>query len=385
MNARRLLLLIGQSPFDPTSGAAQATRQMAELLAGAGWTVEALATSGCEGDTALTVEELLAAHGGTVERAQHLAGARVLCAQARGVRHRIVLTAPARRHHWEQDVGACYAASLDEVLARFDPRCVLTYGDDAGDRIRRQRLRAHGARVVFVLHNLAYLRARPAACDAFVCPSRFLAGRYEAAWGEAPRVLPTPLMPAPGAGGEREPVFVTFVNPEPAKGVALIARLAERLGRERPDIPLLVVEGRARAAQLLAAGDTAGFDLRRWPNLMFSPALPDASALWARTRVVLMPSQVEEAAGRCALEAMAQGAVALVSARGALPETVGDAGIVLPPDDPDAWFAALLPLCDDEALYAARSEQSCRQARAHAPQALQSRYVETIEAILARP
>ena len=49
MTAPRLLLLLGQSPFDPTSGAAQSMRQTAELLADAGWSVRCLATSGCEG------------------------------------------------------------------------------------------------------------------------------------------------------------------------------------------------------------------------------------------------------------------------------------------------------------------------------------------------
>ena len=41
-----------------------------------------------------------------------------------------------------------------------------------------------------------------------------------------------------------EPRYVTFVNPQPEKGAAVFARIALELGRRRPEIPLLVVEGR---------------------------------------------------------------------------------------------------------------------------------------------
>jgi glycosyltransferase involved in cell wall biosynthesis len=56
--------------------------------------------------------------------------------------------------------------------------------------------------------------------------------------------------------------------------------------------------------------------------------------LWQRMRratMVWVPSLCEEAFGLVAAEAMACGAVAVVSNRGALPEVVGDAGIVAEP------------------------------------------------------
>ncbi|MEZ5562499.1 MAG: hypothetical protein R3F27_06035 [Gammaproteobacteria bacterium] len=64
MTAPRLLLLLGQSPFDPTSGAAQSMRQIAELLATQGFAVRALATTGCEGDTDQEHPAWLTAGGG---------------------------------------------------------------------------------------------------------------------------------------------------------------------------------------------------------------------------------------------------------------------------------------------------------------------------------
>ncbi|MDP3289239.1 MAG: glycosyltransferase, partial [Methyloversatilis sp.] len=375
MTAPRLLLLLGQSPFDPTSGAAQSMRQIAELLALAGWSVHSLATSGCEGAVTTDHAALIEAHGATVLRTQTPGEAPCALLETRhaGVTHHIVLTDPARRHYWEQDVGAAYQAQLDRLIDDFRPQLVLTYGGDPGDARRRRQLQQAGARVVFALHNLAYVGVRPTACDAFLAPTRFLSQRYASAWGEAPAVLPAPLMPDVVAP-THDPVFVTFINPEPAKGLALLVQLAERLGVERPDIPLLVVEGRAPAAQLVAAGQAAGFDLIRHASLMFAPAGARVADIWAHTRVLIAPSVVEEAAGRAALEAMANGAVALVSDRGALPETVSDARCVLPADDVGAWFDALVRLVDDPPLFAGMSQAARSQAARHLPDALRVRY-----------
>ncbi len=393
MNAPRLLLLLGQSPFDPTSGAAQSMRQAAELLAARGWDVRALATSGCEGDTDADHGALLSRAGHAVARAGSFARAdcEVLELCSRGVSHEILVTDPARKHAWERDLGAVYRAHLDRLRREFRPQVVLTFGDDPGDLARRETLAGDGARVVFALHNLAYLPRRPRHCHAFLAPSRFLAQRYRAAWGEEVALLPAPLVAEGVVAEAHEPVFVTFINPEPAKGLWLLARLAERLGRERPDIPLLVVEGRARAAHLLAAGQAAGVDLSRFPNLMFAPATPRVADVWAHCRLLLAPSVVEEAAGRVALEAMANGAVPLVSDRGALPETVGEGGLVLPlpenytprtktPLNPAVaapWFDAVTRLVDDDAAF----QRLSRLARAASQGYLPARLAPAYDAV----
>jgi hypothetical protein len=49
------------------------------------------------------------------------------------------------------------------------------------------------------------------------------------------------------AVADRKPQFVTFVNPEPVKGVYIFARIAAELARRRPDIRLLAVESRGQA------------------------------------------------------------------------------------------------------------------------------------------
>ena len=50
------------------------------------------------------------------------------------------------------------------------------------------------------------------------------------------------------------------------------------------------------------------------------------------------------------LEAMASGVPVVVSNRGALPETVGDAGVVVDPSDPEAFAGAVDRVLHDAAL-----------------------------------
>ena len=107
----------------------------------------------------------------------------------------------------------------------------------------------------------------------------------------------------------------------------MFARLADMLGSRRPDIPILVVQSAAGAGGLNAIH---GLDFGRYPHIMAAPATPRPADFFALTRILLVPSVFREPFGRVAAEALINGIPPLVSDRGALPETVGDAGRVLP-------------------------------------------------------
>jgi glycosyltransferase involved in cell wall biosynthesis len=80
----------------------------------------------------------------------------------------------------------------------------------------------------------------------------------------------------------------------------------------------------------------------------------ELAALYRGARAVVLPSR-HEGFGMPALEALAHGAPVLASACGALPEVVGAAGVLLPPDDAGGWRRALAALpSGDEAARAAR-------------------------------
>lgn len=383
----RVLLLLGQSVHDHSSGAAQSMRQMAEALAFSGCEVRALCTTGCENgaDASHWWPAWHRREGGLPGIDPSWSAGDWIELTDRGVLHHALVTEPDRRHHWQKDHGAAFDARLDALVDAFEPEVVLTFGADLADQARWQKLRQRGARVVLVLHNLHQADQPRPQVDACWVPSRFMQKRYRLAWPghAAPTVVPTPLAPYLRAAdlNRADRVFVTFINPEPAKGVAVAAGLLHRWLATRPQQPLLVVEGRSRADQWLQALRTRGLHAGQCAQAFVSPTREDLADVWASSRVLLMPSVVEEAAGRVALEAMLNGVVPVVSNRGALPETVGEPRWVqpLPPEihwrdtTPAgdevcaAWDAAVSHWLDDEADWLRASRQAMAMAEQHLP------------------
>ena len=79
-------------------------------------------------------------------------------------------------------------------------------------------------------------------------------------------------------------------------------------------------------------------------------------SLYARARVLLMPS-LYEGFGLPVLEAMASGTPVVAANRGALPETCGDAALVVEPDD---FADAALEALDNDRLIAAGLDRAAR-------------------------
>ena len=106
--------------------------------------------------------------------------------------------------------------------------------------------------------------------------------------------------------------------------MAVFARIAVVLNERRPDIPLLVVEGRGTSDALAKLP----IDLSGLTNLNRMANTPDPRDFYRVSRAVLVPSLWRESLGRVPMEALANGIPVLASDRGALPETLGDAGFV---------------------------------------------------------
>ena len=75
----------------------------------------------------------------------------------------------------------------------------------------------------------------------------------------------------------------------------------------------------------------------------------DLPALYAGALAVVLPSRYESV-GFTVLEAMAVGTPVVSSNGGGLPDTVGDAGLLVEPLDPEGWRLALERICADADL-----------------------------------
>ena len=218
-------------------------------------------------------------------------------------------------------------------------------------------------------------------------PSEFLANEYRRAVGIESVPLPTPLDLEDVLAPERDPVFVTMVNPSVEKGLFFFARLAEEIGNRYPEIAMLVIESRGTAGMVAQAGLLGGFDLRRHPGMMIAGAVPKPRDIFTNTRVLLVPS-LFEASGRV-VAALVNGVPPVVSDRGGLAESCNGAGFVLPlpPDLTPAirrpvessavepWVEVIAKLAFDESFYQDAVARTREAAKIYHRDALAPRYV----------
>src|SRR2546423_1429650 len=113
-----------------------------------------------------------------------------------------------------------------------------------------------------------------------------------------------------------------------------------------------------RGIELVAAGSGRGYMRSEESPIRELGYVPEDElpSLYARARVLLMPS-LYEGFGLPCLEAMASGTPVVAANRGALPETCGDAALVV---EPEEFAEAALEAIDDGRLIAAGLERAAR-------------------------
>jgi glycosyltransferase involved in cell wall biosynthesis len=325
----RLLFASVHSYFDPSSGAALATRDLLELMASHGWECRAL-TAGlldCVHDT--TLERVIASLGLPYDEAlMALAGGGeclVYEVELNSVRASLVPLKSSRADRAPtNDEARVFLNMARQALDRYRPDVLLTYGGHGASLELVAMARRKGVAVVFHLHNFAYNDRRAFVnASALLVPTEHARRLYADRLGVECTHIPLPINANRVLAGDREPRYVTFVNPQVLKGVAVVARIALELGRRRPEIPLLIVEGRAGADDM----GRIGLDLSGLENLNRMANTADPRDFYRISRIFLVPSLIENAA-LVAREALANGIPVLASDRGGLPETLGKAGFV---------------------------------------------------------
>ena len=126
---------------------------------------------------------------------------------------------------------------------------------------------------------------------------------------------------------------------EPRKGLDTLAAAVASVRRTHPELTLVL----AGPTGWLSVPGLDGPAVQRLGRV--DEATLDA--LYRRASVCALPSRYE-GFGLPALEAMARGCPVIASNTTAIPEVVGDAGVLVAPGDVSAWTDALLRLVDDE-------------------------------------
>lgn len=425
---------------DFTNGAATATLDALVFLQSLGFHCEAFCNSRLGSRQEVLVEEVLAQRGlpykvGNAQIGQYRG--RMIFTQY-GTLPVTLFNSVSTRGNWaNQEEIAAFLTAGDIFLRKNRPDLVWTYGGDEVAIAVQRLAKRLDIPILFALHNFSYHNLDPfRLVDRVIVPTEYARRHYREKLGLECEVLPlvvdpgrvkvASMVPVPqrtrlaprdavfrvdfgaGDGGNRARrngvdtsgrhavparYFVTFVNPEPRKGVHVFARIAEVLSRRRPDIRLLLVEGAAKRQFLPALR----VDLSNLTNVTIWPNTPDPRAIYAVSKMILMPSLMENA-GFIAMEAMTNGIPVLASNRGGLPETIGDAASVIDiparytPETRDVptaeeaapWVETIIRLWDDAAYYEQCSRAARERARVWHPDRLAPLYRDFFSRLVRR-
>jgi glycosyltransferase involved in cell wall biosynthesis len=194
----------------------------------------------------------------------------------------------------------------------------------------------------------------------------------------------TPLSDAVRARlGFSEPYVLSVGNAKPHKNLPRLFRAFASLPAELRATHRLVLIGdhRDEAGALAVLARELGIGER----VIFAGRVEDSDLAAAYTGCALfaMPS-LDEGFGLPALEAMACGAPVVASSRASLPEVVGDAGILVPADDPLAIAAAMTRVLTDARLRRDLERRGLERARRFSPERTSERVLELLERVSAR-
>lgn len=379
MTDLRLLFAAPCCLLDRSSGAAQSVLQLLQRLPARGIAVEILGATlfdtqaGAQGLEAM-IQPSAAAPGDWLR------------IRRGGLEHVLLRSRHWRRGQFTALEEARFEARFRRLLQRERPDALLLYGGMVLERLLLHEARRQGLATLFYLANPSY-RDPIAFRDVaqVVTDTAATAELYRARHGLQPTAIGKILDPAAVRPAARQPATITFVNPSPEKGAALVVALARRCRELLPEARFLVVESRGRWAPLL---ERLEVEPEQLAPVELLPLQDDMRPVFARTRVLLLPSYWHESGSRLALEAVLNGIPVLAAAHGGIAEVLDGAGelIAIPQatrDQPlqlpqaevlEPWLAALQRLLRDPVAEAAATARALEVAARYDPEATVSRF-----------
>ena len=169
-----------------------------------------------------------------------------------------------------------------------------------------------------------------------------------------------------------EPEYVTFLNPREKKGLYLFCEIVHLL----PKIPFLVIEGWGGGYDDNEEEQRALAFLKSAPNVQLRPGTHDLRPVYAKTKILVVPSKWLETFGRVVLEAQLNGIPVVASDRGNLPATTGKGGYILPYGSPELWANTIRELYTNEALLLDMRAKARENSKRFNPSRLMQQYFD---------
>jgi len=387
-SVRKIAFVAPSSVIDFSSGAAVATLRQLSFLRRLGFSCQAFCGSHLDVRQEELIEETLSRRSMQYEVRRGRVGStdtRLIFASHEDVPITLYCSSSTARGLLVEGQVNQFMQAFGRFLDANRPDAILTYGGDSITRAMILMAKAYDIPVVFFVHNFAYTSGTAFEyTDYAAVPSEFSRAHYWSEVGLDCGVLPNIIDDEAIRVRAWRPAYVTLVNPQPTKGLFVFVSIAQELARRRPDIPLLVVEGRGRTD----AFEALKVPLEQLGNLRVMPNTPWPREFYEVSKLLLMPSLWRESFGLAAAEAMYNGIPVLASDRGALPEIVGDGGFLFSiperytpqtrdiptAEEVEPWVETIIRLWDDPQEYASASDRARNHAQRWHPDRLAPLY-----------
>ncbi len=399
MSDKKILFVSYHSLFDPSSGASLSASHLLELLSTNGWAVRALSGPLFDSSAQNDLPRFFHDQGipFQVKKLHHDDCFFELYGYKKNAVNGAVFWPSSKHHQPGPNTSEAFLTTCSDMIDRWKPDILLTYGGQTFMSRLFRHARKRNVRTIFWLRNFAYKNSRFFAdVDSVIVPSAFAANHYSGLGIAAKAIAPLIDRSTLSLGEHHdEKKFVTFINPEPQKGLFVFARIAHILGHERPDIPMLVVESRQKSDALFKTG----LDFSGLTNISFMQHTPDPREFYKRTAITIMPSLWWESFGRVAAESMMNGIPVLASDRGALPEVCGNAGFLfhiperytprtrvpISVQEARPWADTIIRLWDEPDFYRKHSEACRLQSDQWNVETLLKEYLAFFDSFLRKP
>ncbi|HYE37880.1 glycosyltransferase [Methylocaldum sp.] len=246
---------------------------------------------------------------------------------------------------------------LNEFIDTFKPDVVWAQLEGAQQVL--ELARDKGVQGLYYVHDAEFdpaeLKAIAQLGCHVVCGSGFLADKARRAIGRPTHVVYPAAELYFDTVGDPDG-YVTMINPHRVKGVETFFEIAKRLPSER----FLLLESWKLNDEALADLEQK---LAQVPNVRFMRRTSDMRAVYRQTKLLLVPSVWEEGFGMVAVEAQSCRIPVIASARGGLPESVGDGGMLIKDyRNPEVWIKAIQGVLSDPVSYQNYANRAYRHA-----------------------
>lgn len=193
-----------------------------------------------------------------------------------------------------------------------------------------------GAELIFYAGTASYQEERKPLfelADKLIAPSKYIANHYFNAFGKQAIQIPTAVRfeqekpDTETLHARRKLGTITLVNPSPDKGGHFFFSIAQQFSNQSR--LFLCIESRSTRQFWL----NNGINVDAITNIIWAPWQIDIRFMLRQSAILLMPSLINEAAGKVIAEAMTLGVPCIGFDIGGIKEQVGQGGLVIPFDD----------------------------------------------------